>query len=198
MRNVLIYFLSVILITACSPSTEDISERASSLDKRFALQLSLDGVLNQITEKNTDSSKRDQMIKATATMLPLAFEFLNEEINYINSIDETSSNKFLLDAYKGKVAKYFADHIQIGRLVILESYNQTQSDFGKLELLGSNRDELKQYFKNDLQKSQIDSAANMFNLMRFKKITSIAADGKESIIIIESKKDTDISEPVQM
>lgn len=188
----LLLLLPLFFLFSCSGNS-DITERFNTIEKRFALFLNFEGCKKNITDINSDTASRSSYLQIIATILPQAFNYLNAEIEYINSITVTDDNKSLIDNYKSKIGTLFSEHVKIFRLWSVESMNRNKSaDWGTFYLEGDNADVLRQRCKNMAQvKSSAEVVGNL-NLMRFKKHIIEYPDNHTDVSEVQSPADSEL------
>jgi len=154
--------------------------------------MSFDGCLNNITELNKDTANRSAQLKIVSSILLETFNFLNNEIVYLNSIEVNEKNKEVVNKYKLKIGTLFSEHTKIFRLLFVELSKQKSDYWGKLTLEGSNSDILRQVYDNKTQKSVIKMETNTLILMRFKKLIMESTDKKSEELNITSPLDSEL------
>ena len=107
MKKMLGILLSVsILMTSCSNSQDEINEKYNSIEKRYSMFMTFDGCLKNITEQNSDDISRESQLKIVSSILPETFIFLNQEIEYIKSIEINEENRDIIAKYNSKIGSF--------------------------------------------------------------------------------------------
>lgn len=190
-------FIITLIIQSCSNNTNEIESQLNTIDERYKMFMSFDGCLKNITEINKDTANRSAQLKIISSILPETFNFLNNEIVYINSIEVNEKNKEVVNEYKSKIGTLFSEHIKIFRLLFVELSKQKSDYWGKLTLEGSNYDILRQVYDNKTQKSVINMETNNLILMRFKKVIMESTDKTSEELNISSPSDSELT-PMKM
>lgn len=184
--------ISIFLLTSCSPSDSELVEKFNSIEDRYGMFMSFEGCIQNITPLNEDESSRQAQLKIVSSILPEAFKYLNSEINFINSVEETRSNKEVLEKYRSKIGFLLSENLKIFRLVFVEQSKNNSDYWGLLSLDGENFDVLRQSYENKTQNAVIDQEIKTLILMRFKKVIMEAPDNRTKEINIQSPLDSEL------
>lgn len=181
------------IFQSCSNDTDEIENQLNTIEQRYTTFLSFDGCLKNISEQNKDTANRSAQLKIVSSILPETFKFLNNEINYLNSIQVDENNQELVNKYKSKIETLFSEHIKIFRLAFVEMSKTKPDSWGKLTLEGSNAEILNQVYDNKTQKSVINMEMNNLILMRFKKVIIESKNQKTEEINVPSPSDSELT-----
>jgi len=183
-------------VAGCTDPDGELRERKDTINTRFTLFMSLDGILNTVAKKDVGEEERAGLVQIAGITTLEVFKFLNGEIEYLNSIKATETNKAVLEEYRESVGNYVAEHMAIFRFVFVEGANKSHPEWGSLSFDDLRMGVLRQKISDPGQKESLQKELNNLKLMRVRTLI-VEENGNESVIELDVPDDTALI-PIKM